>query len=154
MRVGPVLAFALVLAAAAAQGGERTPKPVIERATQGGQCVADPAFMRRNHGDLLKHQRDETVRLGARDGRFSLKACVQCHASRETQSVAQAPTDFCVSCHSYAAVKIDCFECHASRPSGNATTAFHPMVPTGPGAHGALRLAAQLRQVAREGATE
>ena len=30
--------------------------------------------------------------------------------------MAQAKTDFCVSCHSYAAVKIDCFECHASKP--------------------------------------
>ena len=117
MRPGRALAFVLALAAAAAaQGGERTPTPVIERAVHGDQCVADTAFMRRNHGDLLKHQRDETVRVGARDGRFSLKACVQCHASRETQSVAQAPTDFCVSCHSYAAVKIDCFECHAGAP--------------------------------------
>lgn len=151
MRIGGVLAFVLALAAASAQGGERTPVPVIERAAQGGQCVADPAFMRRNHGDLMKHQRDETVRVGARDGRFSLKACVQCHASPETHSVAQAPTDFCVSCHAYAAVKIDCFECHASRPVATGATAFHPMVPTGPGGHGALRLAAQLRQVAREG---
>ena len=34
----------------------------------------------------------------------------------ETGSVAAAPTNFCVSCHSYAAVKLDCFECHASKP--------------------------------------
>jgi hypothetical protein len=23
---------------------------------------------------------------------------------------------FCASCHSYAAVRVDCFECHASTP--------------------------------------
>ena len=153
MRAAVVLGLVFALSAAVAHAGDRTPTPVIERATQGSQCVADPAFMRRNHGDLMKHQRDDTVRVGARDGRFSLKACVQCHASRETQSVAQAPTDFCVSCHSYAAVKIDCFECHASRPTSTGTAAFHPLVPTGPGAHGALRLAAQLRQIGREGTT-
>ena len=103
-------------AVAGAEGG-RTPVPVIERATPGSQCVADPATMRRTHMDLLKHQRDDTVRGGIRGAKASLKACVECHASRETRSVAAAKADFCVSCHSYAAVKIDCFECHASRPA-------------------------------------
>ena len=68
--------------------------------------------MRRNHMDLLKHQRDETMHGGMRGAKYSLKACIECHASQKTGSVAQAQTDFCVSCHSYAAVKIDCFECH------------------------------------------
>jgi hypothetical protein len=27
-----------------------------------------------------------------------------------------SPQHFCRSCHDYAAVKVDCFECHASRP--------------------------------------
>ena len=109
MRASLVLACLLVAAAAAAQ-------PVIERAVKGQQCVADTAFMRRNHMDLMKHQRDDTVHAGMRAGKFSLKGCVECHASRETGSVAASSTDFCVSCHSYAAVKIDCFECHSSRP--------------------------------------
>jgi formate-dependent nitrite reductase cytochrome c552 subunit len=77
--------------------------------------VADPAFMRRNHMDLLKHQRNETVHLGVRDARASLKGCIECHASKATGSVAAAKTDFCISCHSYAAVKVDCFECHSSK---------------------------------------
>jgi hypothetical protein len=147
-------AFALLLAASCAvpaQGGGRTPKPVIEPA-RGGQCVADPAFMRRNHMELLKHQRVDTVRSGDRAGKFSLKACIGCHASPQTQSVAHAETNFCISCHSYAAVKIDCFECHSAKPGAAATAAFHPIVPTGPNATGAARLAAQVRQTAREGA--
>ena len=105
------LLLVLLLAAGAAVA-----QPVIERATKGTHCVADPVFMRRNHMDLMKHQRDDTVHAGMRAGKFSLKGCVECHASRETGSVAAGPNDFCVSCHRYAAVQIDCFECHASKP--------------------------------------
>ena len=117
MRLLPALAALLFAAAAFAQPTGRTPLPVVERAVKGDQCVAEPAFMRRNHMDLLTHQRNDTVRVGARTGQFSLKGCINCHASRETGSVATSETNFCVSCHSYAAVKIDCFECHASKPA-------------------------------------
>ncbi len=92
------------------------PQPVVEKALAGTQCVADPAFMRRNHMKLLKHQRDDTLRGGVRTGRFSLKACIACHASQTTHSVSAASSNFCQSCHAYAAVQIDCFECHASQP--------------------------------------
>lgn len=146
-----VLSFAVACTGAAAQDA-RTPKPVIEPA-RGGQCVADPAFMRRNHMDLLKHQRDDTVHAGDRAGKFSLQACIQCHASLQTHSVTQASTNFCVSCHSYAAVKIDCFECHAAQPKVQGT-AFHPLVPPDPGATGAIRLAAQVREMGRPGSAK
>lgn len=118
MRLAFVLAWTFAAAAAVAQPAGRTPLPVVERAVQGSQCVAEPAVMRRNHMEMLRHQRDDTVRAGARSGQFSLKACIDCHASRETGSVAKGETNFCVSCHRYAAVTIDCFECHASKPSG------------------------------------
>ena len=72
--------------------------------------------MRRSHMDFLKHQRDNTVHGGIRGAKFSLKGCIDCHASRKTGSVAKAETNFCVSCHSYTAVKIDCFECHTHKP--------------------------------------
>ena len=98
----------------------RTPLPTIEPAAKGERCVADPAFMRRNHMELLKHQRDETVHGGIRGAKHSLKECIACHASRETGSVAKSDSNFCVSCHSYAAVKIDCFECHAGKPAALA----------------------------------
>ena len=61
---------------------------------------------------------------GVRQGRDNLQGCVSCHASAASGSVAQAKTDFCVSCHAYAAVQIDCFECHASRPA-QAVAADH-----------------------------
>ena len=123
-------------------GDGRTPKPVIEPARAGTQCVADPATMRRDHPAMLEHQRDLTVRGGVRGAgppqaanaplggrreasagptftaKASLKGCIDCHASPVTASVAKTDTNFCVSCHVYAAVRIDCFECHAARPAG------------------------------------
>ena len=120
-RIGRLLAASALLllvplawSQAPADGG-RTPKPVIE-AARGGSCVETPEFMRRNHMKLLKHQRDDTLRGGVRTGKYSLKACVECHASKTGGSVADSSTQFCQSCHAYAAVKIDCFECHASKP--------------------------------------
>jgi hypothetical protein len=113
-------------ALAQATATSRVPVPAIEKA-RGEPCVADPAFMRLNHMDLLKHQRNETVHRGVRDPRSSLKGCIECHASSTTGSVAAAPTDFCASCHAYTAVKVDCFECHASNPAATAALpANHP----------------------------
>jgi hypothetical protein len=112
----------LALASLAVQAADagRTPRPVIERAAQGAQCVEPAETMRRNHMEFLKHQRDATVHGGIRGARHSLKDCIDCHASQKTQSVAKAETNFCVSCHAYAAVKIDCFECHSTKPTGKA----------------------------------
>ena len=110
-----MLAAAFASSAAAGDAG-RTPRPVIERAVKGEQCVADPALMRRDHMKMLQHQRDDTVRGGVRGAKYSLKGCIDCHASQATGSVAKGSTNFCVSCHEYAAVKIDCFDCHTPKP--------------------------------------
>ena len=110
-------ALALLAAAPALAADSRVPKPVIEPARAGTQCIADPATMRRQHPAMLKHQRDDTVHGGIRGAKASLKGCVECHASPVSGSVAKTETNFCVSCHAYAAVQIDCFECHATRPA-------------------------------------
>jgi hypothetical protein len=86
---------------------------------QGEKCVADTAWMRRNHMTALSHQRDETVHDGIRSRRFSLKGCIECHAVRgpDGRPVTIASRDhFCRTCHDYTAVRVDCFDCHASRP--------------------------------------
>ena len=118
-RFGALVLLIGLLIGGAVHAGEasasRVSQPVIEVA-RGGQCVADPAFMRRNHMKLLKHQRDDTLRGGIRTGQYSLKTCIDCHASNTTNSVAASDTNFCQSCHNYAAVKIDCFECHSNKP--------------------------------------
>jgi len=100
----PMLAFA----------ADRVPKPVIDIANP-GKCVEDTATMRREHPDMLKHQRDLTMHDGIRTKKHSLKECVECHASAKTGSVL-GEKGFCQSCHDYASVRIDCFACHASKP--------------------------------------
>jgi len=111
-----ILALCLSLCmSSSAWAAGRTPQPEIEPARAGTQCVEPADVMRRQHMNFLKHQRDDTVRGGVRGAKHSLKDCIDCHASASTRSVAQAPGNFCVSCHSYAAVKIDCFECHTSK---------------------------------------
>jgi len=115
------------------------PKPAITKAVKGEQCVEPNDFMRRNHMKLLNHQRDKTVIEGVRTKKYSLKECISCHASETTGSVAAAKDDFCVSCHSYAAVKIDCFDCHSTKPKGSM--AMHPL--NAETAHYKHKLAAQ-----------
>lgn len=155
MRLRDLFLLFALLAGASAQAADepaktgRVPKPVIE-AARGGQCVEPVADMRRNHMEYLKHQRDDTMHGGIRGARYSLKACIECHASQQTNSVTAAPTNFCISCHSYAAVKVDCFECHATQP-GKATSSFHPLVhPTGATAE----LSRQVRQLASPSPTQ
>jgi hypothetical protein len=121
LRVVPVACIAVwgALAAGTAMAGEapasRVPKPVLESG-KGDKCVDDVEFMRRNHMNLLKHQRDDTVHRGVRTERYSLNHCIECHASRKDNRVAGTDRNFCQSCHSYVAVSLDCFECHASKP--------------------------------------
>jgi hypothetical protein len=111
-RAAAVLAAVLwiALAAAASPAGG----PVLDRA-RSGPCVEDPAVMRRIHMDVVRHGRNETVRQGIRDRKTSLAACVDCHANAKDGSVVGSGTHFCQGCHAYAAVKLDCFECHSSR---------------------------------------
>ena len=90
------------------------PKPVIN-IDKPGKCVEDTATMRREHPDMLKHQRDQTMHEGIRTKKYSLKECIPCHASTKTGSVL-GDKGFCQSCHEYASVSIDCFRCHSSKP--------------------------------------
>jgi len=96
----------------------------------GEACVADTDFMRRNHMKMLMHQRDDTVHEGIRTKQFSLKGCIECHAVKGEDAKPVAVTDerhFCRTCHDYAAVRVDCFECHSSVPEEKDTAA----TPTG-----------------------
>ena len=84
-------------------------------ATQG--CVEPTADMRKNHMEYILHQRDETVHEGIRDKQHSLNECINCHVSDAPDAPrVSSEKHFCSSCHSYASVSIDCFQCHADRP--------------------------------------
>ena len=123
-------AFARAPQAACAAELSAVPLPEISKG-KGESCVAETDFMRRNHMDLLRHQRDETLREGIRGARFSLKGCVDCHAvpgADGTPVGADDPRFFCTACHLYTAVRIDCFECHASRPQAAGVSGALSMV--------------------------
>jgi len=111
---------------------ELGPKVTIQE-TSGDQCVLPAEEMRRRHPDLLKHDRIQTLREGLRaqtDGSLldgSLKQCVNCHAIKTEGKYIRTDNNdhFCVSCHKYAAVSIDCFQCHRDIPEGTGN--FHAL---------------------------
>ncbi len=73
--------------------------------------------MRRVHNDLLLTHQHEGVREGRQAPQRSLQGCVNCHAAPDQQH-AQGGSEmaFCDSCHEYAAVSLECFQCHSSTP--------------------------------------
>lgn len=98
----------------AAHAGKRINLPAHDT-PKGKQCDEPPGIMRKKHMDLIVHKRDKTLREGVRTTKYSLKNCVACHADPKTGSVlikADGTKGFCAACHSYTAVKIDCFSCH------------------------------------------
>jgi hypothetical protein len=96
--------------------------------TQG--CVEPTADMRKNHMKYILHQRDETMHEGIRTKQYSLVECINCHVSDSPDAPRVSSEEhFCNSCHTYAAVNIDCFQCHADRPV--KSTGSHTMPATG-----------------------
>jgi predicted CXXCH cytochrome family protein len=108
--------------------------PEIPEAT-GDAHVEGNEFMRINHMELLRHDRDLTMRDGVRDTDYSLAGCVTCHAVNGADAkpvTVKSEEHFCRVCHEYAAVKIDCFQCHNSVPPelGEASLMFKDEVET------------------------
>lgn len=105
-----LVGFAAVMLLAPAVAVAGAPQPTV-KIENPGQCIAPAEEMRRNHMEMLKHQRDRTMRQGIRGEKASLNECISCHASKSTGSVT-GQDGFCQECHSYAAVKLDCWDCH------------------------------------------
>ncbi len=106
-----------LVAAGDAQAGPVGPK--LPKAIKGEKCVTPTPDIRRRHMIYLDHHRDDTVHKGIRTKKFSLKGCIECHAVKGEDGAfltKDDPRHFCRVCHDYAAVKMDCFDCHASRP--------------------------------------
>lgn len=109
--------------AGAAEGDVPIPQP---KAVEGESCVEPVDQMRRNHMRMLMHQRDDTVLSGIRTTKHSLVGCIDCHAAKDSSGefiAVNAPGQFCSTCHEYAAVEMDCFQCHATTPSIRETAA-------------------------------
>jgi hypothetical protein len=85
-------------------------------------CVAPTEFMRKNHFELIMHQRDITVHQGIRKTDNALAGCVECHVRSDhagNHVPIDAPGEFCAACHEYTGATLDCFTCHATVPVGN-----------------------------------
>lgn len=83
-----------------------------------GHRRQDPTVMIRNHPNYLMHKRNVVVYTGTRSDE-SIERCVTCHAKEGADGQPidfENPNHFCTSCHNQAAVTIDCFECHSSKP--------------------------------------
>jgi hypothetical protein len=87
---------------------------------KGEHCVEPTEVMRKKHFEFILHQRDETVLHGIRTKKYSFKGCIDCHITPDENGeyarYSEPDKHFCAHCHEYAAVDIDCFECHADRP--------------------------------------
>jgi len=82
-------------------------------------CVRETGFMRRNHMELIEHQRNLTVHQGIRSITNSLAVCIDCHVGYDQQRQpvpVYADGQFCRNCHEFAAVDMNCFDCHAGVP--------------------------------------
>ena len=104
---------AALLAVVAGAAPALAKPPVLDKA-KGEKCVEETSVMRKRHPDFLKHQRDDTVHGGIRGAKHSLAGCIECHASANDGAVLGSSQHFCQGCHEYAAVKLDCFDCHAT----------------------------------------
>jgi len=95
--------------------------PGSAKAAKLKQCIRPTEFMRRNHMELIKHQRDITVREGVRATSDSLAACIACHVQYDSKGhpiPVNAEDQFCDRCHDWLGVEPDCFGCHSTVPEG------------------------------------
>ncbi len=82
-------------------------------------CVEPIEVMRKQHFEFVLDHRDKTVIDGIRTKKHSLIECIDCHITANAQGEYarySQDTHFCASCHEFAAVNIDCFQCHSDRP--------------------------------------
>lgn len=130
-----VLAFLAVIGfagGAAADGGP----PVVPAAT-GAPHPEGSDYWRLHHMDMMYHDRDQTMREGVRNLspddvaiKASIGTCFDCHAVKDESGEPvgfEDPRHFCRVCHDYAAVTIDCFECHRSKPANDSALAYRTM---------------------------
>jgi hypothetical protein len=107
--------------AADASTDEYSSGPFIPKAqrrfSEAQGCVEPTEEMRKNHMEYILDQRDATVHEGIRTRQHSLEECINCHVSDASDAPrVDSEKHFCNSCHTFASVTIDCFQCHADRP--------------------------------------
>ncbi len=94
-----------------------------------GHKTDDASVMIRNHPKFLFSFRTTVVHTGVDVPADNLERCVTCHAVKDAKGEPvsfEDPTHFCRGCHNKAAVSIDCFECHQSKPSSGGQASINP----------------------------
>ena len=118
---GSLISLTLAGALVAPAGAARAESFVVEGSKAAGlqSCVEPTEAMRRFHMELIEHQRDATVHEGIRATKHSLSGCIDCHVSYQDGRPVpvDAPGQFCANCHEFAAVSLNCFDCHATVPT-------------------------------------
>ncbi len=120
-----LLAPAAIGAAAVAEEGWTVPQPDFSKLARVHKNL-DATVMIRNHPNFLMGSRSIVVYQGVRTEINRIEQCVTCHVVKgaDKQPVAyDDPKHFCRECHNKAAVSIDCFECHNSKPLPPASKA-------------------------------
>ena len=109
------------------------PSPVIPKAKAKANeefgCVEPLTEMRKNHMKFILHQRDDTMQKGIRTSKYALAECINCHVTPEQDGTYASYGDdkhFCSTCHTYAAVNIDCFGCHRDTPEKTSLEQAEP----------------------------
>ena len=103
--------------------------PPKQKYSEETACVEPIEVMRKKHFDFVLDHRDKTVIDGIRTKKHSLIECIECHITANAQGEYarySEETHFCASCHQFAAVTIDCFQCHADRPAEAIHKAMKP----------------------------
>lgn len=154
----PLVALGGVLCALPGAVFAETPVPQIPeaRAKAGPNgCVEPVDEMRTNHMNYILHQRDLTMYDGIRTKQHSLVECINCHVTpgKDGSYPSHNSRDhFCGTCHEYAAVSIDCFQCHTSRPARSQQLGA---IPDSPAVDPELLAAqAQLQQLPEDGGNQ
>ena len=120
MRMRHLLVIVMTLGMSMALGfGFNAIADESESPESGEKCVEPTDVIRRMHGTFLKHQRNDTMHRGIRTKQHSLVECINCHVEKDEEGnyPSISSTDHpCKGCHTYAAVTLDCFQCHATKP--------------------------------------
>jgi len=150
-RIGRILTAILLAGALGALAGcsSESGAQAVEGSAKAAKlthCVEPTSFMRRNHMELIKHQRDITVHEGIRSTKYSIAGCIDCHVQYDAQGQAVPVNDeeqFCDGCHDSLAVRLDCFQCHSPVPQGPQPTNLARIGAGAADADGALHVAGQ-----------
>ncbi len=134
----------------ASPGDKPSFAPKVPHPTNGTtECVEPEDEMKKNHMNYLLHQRDETMHEGVRTKKYSLKECINCHVPKDSTVRYGDDKHFCSSCHNFAAVSIDCFQCHMDKPMGSKPTGKNPH-----GAHISKPVSTEIASTSKEGSKQ